>query len=143
MALSAETQGVYLNRLIATRADVLTKAVDMLIDNWPEPHKMPPVSSILYAYNHILETAVDMSAEILQRPAKPDNLSDEERRNYAKELIEEMRKQLATGAFVMPAYREIAERNMAKQNGKTEVPTDPLERIGWATEKAKKMGWTE
>ena len=149
--LSAETQEEYYRKLVTTKPEILETAIDMLIENWHEPSKMPPIASVRFCVEECQRRAADYRAHsrmaaLLARPADakpPDTGSDEERRDYAAALMEELRKKLAEGAHQIPAYRETAENYARERNGRTEVPTDPAERKEWATRQARKMGWTE
>jgi hypothetical protein len=85
----------------------------------------------------------DRTPVILARPEKPDDLTDEKRKELAGRLIASMRAGIASGALAMPTYRENAEQRAAERNGLTKVPKDPKERAAWATGQAKRQGWME
>lgn len=140
-----ETQKEYLRKLVTLRLDVLTKAVNMLIENWTEPSKIPPPGSILYAYNHILEHFDGLAAAhaVIQRKLLAEDTSPvEERVDYSKNLVLEMRKAIAEGAFqAPPKLEEVAEEYAAGRNGKSQVPADHAARREWASRKAEEHGW--
>jgi hypothetical protein len=87
--------------------------------------------------------AVDLSRAILERADKPDDLTDEERRGFAAELIDELQKNIQAGKWSMPdgGYVAVAENFARDRNGKSEVPEDPAERQAWARLKEKEQGW--
>lgn len=83
----------------------------------------------------------DQSQSMIDREGKPDDLSDQERKELADDLVAQMRARIEAGALTMPSYRENAESLAAERNGLTKVPVDPEERRTWAMEAAKRQGW--
>lgn len=51
--LSEATSAVYLEHLASIEDEVLTKAIDAVIQRWTEPSKMPPVAEILNTANQL------------------------------------------------------------------------------------------
>jgi hypothetical protein len=85
----------------------------------------------------------DETQKLLKRAEKPDNSTEKERREYSRKLQEELQANLKSGKWQMPGgeYVKTAEALAAERNGRSEVPSDPEERLAWAKKKAIEQGW--
>lgn len=156
MEISTATANEYFQKLKTTRLEVLTQAVDSLIESWSMPHVMPTVAAILeecdvQAQN--LQVHSD-SRRLLERNDKPPDwetlgkragVTPEQVQEWLEAGKEAQREHLAKLAED-PEWRAMAARLggfpglMVKPS---QVPRDPKERQAWSHRRAREGGWLD
>jgi len=79
--------------------------------------------------------------EAEQRPALIAAEDPEERAEYSRQLVGELREKIDRGAFQMPSLQETLEAGAAIRNGRGKIPEGADERHEWAKAHAERNGW--